>query len=65
MLTDSRSFLSYTRHEYFRRIMANLLAEYVNRGEFPYDLDKLIETASDIAYYNAMEYFNFNKESEK
>ncbi|MDR1706058.1 MAG: glucuronate isomerase, partial [Clostridiales bacterium] len=57
MLTDSRSFLSYTRHEYFRRIMANLLAEWVENGEFPNDFDKLAEIAKGIAYGNAKEYF--------
>ena len=59
MLTDSRSFLSYTRHEYFRRIMANLLAGWANNGEFPADFDKLAKIAKDIAYYNAKEYFGF------
>ncbi|MCL2407080.1 MAG: glucuronate isomerase [Defluviitaleaceae bacterium] len=59
MLTDSRSFLSYVRHEYFRRIMANHLANYVMRGEFPDDFNKLSEIASGIAYYNAKEYFGF------
>ena len=57
MLTDSRSHLSYTRHEYFRRITANLLAQWVLDGEFPNDYDKLREIAQGIAYYNAKEYF--------
>jgi len=59
MLTDSRSFLSYTRHEYFRRIVANLLAEWVENGEFPNDEEKLLEIASGISYTNAKEYFGF------
>ena len=59
MLTDSRSFLSYTRHEYFRRIAVNLLAEWVENGEFPNDEEKLIEIACGISYENAKEYFGF------
>ncbi|ANE48378.1 glucuronate isomerase [Paenibacillus swuensis] len=59
MLTDSRSFLSYTRHEYFRRILCNLIGEWVERGEVPDEremLDKLIE---GICYENARTYFRF------
>ena len=59
MLTDSRSFLSYTRHEYFRRIVANLLAEWVENGEFPNDEEKLAEIAKGIAFANANSYFGF------
>ncbi len=59
MLTDSRSFLSYTRHEYFRRILCNLLGELVENGEFPNDLDTLSEIVKDISYYNAVRYFDF------
>jgi len=59
MLTDSRSFLSYTRHEYFRRIMVNLLAEWVENGEFPNDEAKLTEIARGISYENARGYFGF------
>ena len=59
MLTDSRSFLSYPRHEYFRRIMVNLLANWVLAGEFPNDFEKLSQIAKDIAYYNAKEYFEY------
>ena len=58
MLTDSRSFLSYPRHEYFRRIMVNLLAGWVINGEFPNDFEKLSQIARNIAYYNAKEYFD-------
>ena len=59
MLTDSRSFLSYTRHEYFRRIVANMLADWAIKGEFPNDFDKLAEIGRNIAYYNAKNYFDF------
>jgi len=56
MLTDSRSFMSYPRHEYFRRIMVQVLADYVDNGEFPADMDKLKQIASGIAYKNAAAY---------
>ncbi len=59
MLTDSRSFLSYTRHEYFRRIMCNLIAEYVVNGEYPQDEEILGEIVQNISYENAKNYFNF------
>ena len=59
MLTDSRSFVSYTRHEYFRRILCNLLGKWVEEGEYPADFEKLEEIAKDICYYNAKNYFNF------
>jgi glucuronate isomerase len=59
MLTDSRSFVSYTRHEYFRRIMCNLLGKWVEEGEYPDDLEQLKQIAADISYYNAREYFEF------
>ncbi|MDO4198713.1 MAG: glucuronate isomerase [Erysipelotrichaceae bacterium] len=59
MLTDSRSFLSYPRHEYFRRIMVNLIADYVNKGEYPEDEDALKMLIHDISYNNVVGYFNF------
>ena len=59
MLTDSRSFLSYTRHEYFRRIMCNLIGTWVENGEFPQDYKILGKIVSDISYYNAKNYFGF------
>ncbi len=59
MLTDSRSFVSYTRHEYFRRILSNLLGKWVEEGEYPADLDTVKEIARDICYFNAKNYFNF------
>ncbi len=58
MLTDSRSFLSYTRHEYFRRILCNLIGNWVENGEFPADMDTLGEIVTDISYNNAKRYFN-------
>lgn len=60
MLTDSRSFLSYTRHEYFRRIMCELIGDLVENGEFPADMDTLSEIVKDISYNNAVRYFGFN-----
>lgn len=59
MLTDSRSFLSYTRHEYFRRILCNLIGHWVENGEYPNDEESLAKIVSDISYYNAKNYFNF------
>lgn len=60
MLTDSRSFLSYTRHEYFRRIMCNLIGGWVENGEFPEDYDILGDIVKNISYNNAINYFKFN-----
>ena len=59
MLTDSRSFVSYPRHEYFRRIMCNLIGGWVEDGEYPADYNRLTEIVRGIAYYNAKNYFNF------
>jgi len=59
MLTDSRSFLSYTRHEYFRRTLCNLLGRDVENGEIPADLDLLGQMVEDICYNNAKNYFSF------
>lgn len=59
MLTDSRSFVSYPRHEYFRRILCNLLGKWVEAGEYPCDMDALGKIVRGICYYNAKEYFNF------
>ncbi len=59
MLTDSRSFLSYTRHEYFRRILCNLVGNWVENGEFPADMEILGEIITDISYNNAKRYFQF------
>ena len=59
MLTDSRSFLSYTRHEYFRRILCNVIGTWVENGEYPSDIVQLGKMVQDISYYNAKRYFNF------
>ena len=59
MLTDSRSFVSYPRHEYFRRIMCNLIGGWAEDGEYPADYDTLTKIVQGIAYYNAKNYFNF------
>jgi glucuronate isomerase len=59
MLTDSRSFLSYTRHEYFRRTLCNLLGNDVENGEIPRDMELLGKMVEDISFNNAKEYFNF------
>ncbi len=59
MLTDSRSFLSYPRHEYFRRILCNLIGTWVEDGEFPNDKALLEEIISDISYGNTKRYFQF------
>lgn len=60
MLTDSRSFLSYTRHDYFRRIMCALIGGWVDNGEYPADMKSLKEIVEGISYYNAVKYFGFN-----
>ena len=59
MLTDSRSFVSYPRHEYFRRILCNLIGKWVEEGEYPEDYEALKEIIEGICYYNAKEYFKF------
>lgn len=61
MLTDSRSFLSFPRHEYFRRILCNLLGNDVVNGELPADEQWLGKIVSDICYHNAVNYFEFDK----
>ena len=59
MLTDSRSFLSYTRHEYFRRILCNLIGTWVENGEYPNEIEFLGKMVQDISYYNTKNYFGF------
>lgn len=59
MLTDSRSFLSYTRHEYFRRTLCNLLGNDVENGEIPNDMELLGQMVENISFNNAKNYFNF------
>jgi glucuronate isomerase len=58
MITDSRSFLSFPRHEYFRRIICNLFAEEMEKGLLPNDEAWMGAILKDIAYNNAKEYFN-------
>ena len=60
MLTDSRSFLSYTRHDYFRRILCDVIGEYVVNGEYPEDMNYLSTIVSDICYNNTKNYFEFD-----
>ncbi len=59
MLTDSRSFLSYTRHEYFRRLLCNILGNDMASGLIPDDIEMVGKMVQDIFYYNAREYFVF------
>ena len=61
MLTDSRSFLSYPRHEYFRRILCNLFGEEIENGEMPNDIKWVGKVIQDICYHNANNYFGWNK----
>jgi glucuronate isomerase len=60
MLTDSRSFLSYPRHEYFRRVLCGLLGEWVEQGKYPNDPKMLAKLVRDISYNNAVRYFGFD-----
>lgn len=59
MLTDSRSFLSYPRHEYFHRILCDLIGEWHSIGEVPDDFELLGNMVKAISYENAAYYFNF------
>ena len=59
MLTDSRSFLSYPRHEYFRRILCDLVGTDVENGEIPNDIEMTGKLVGDVSYYNARDYFGF------
>ncbi|MVZ66278.1 glucuronate isomerase [Sphingobacterium sp. DK4209] len=59
MLTDSRSFLSFPRHEYFRRILCDIFAEDIVKGELPHDMEWIGKIVQDICYYNAKAYFPF------
>jgi glucuronate isomerase len=56
MLTDSRSFLSYPRHEYFRRILCNLLGRWVENGEYPADMETLLRMVRAICFDNVRQY---------
>ena len=59
MLTDSRSFLSYPRHEYFRRLLCNILGTEIEKGIIPNDMKLIGGMVQDICYYNAKKYFGF------
>ena len=63
MLTDSRSFLSYTRHEYFRRLLCNILGRDMQRGLVPDDIELVGALVADISYRNARDYFGFSARS--
>jgi len=63
MLTDSRSFLSYTRHEYFRRVLCNLLGGQIERGEIPFDRDLVGGMVKNICFANARAYFRLGLDS--
>jgi glucuronate isomerase len=62
MLTDSRSFLSYPRHEYFRRVLCNLLGTEMQQGLLPDDIELIGSMVQDICYHNAAGYFGFEVE---
>ncbi len=59
MLTDSRSFVSYPRHEYFRRILCDVIGEWIELGEYPLDIDTLAQMVCDISYNNTKDFFGF------
>jgi glucuronate isomerase len=61
MLTDSRSFLSYSRHEYFRRLLCNILGKEIERGLIPNDMSLVGNMVKDICYFNAKRYFKFDE----
>jgi glucuronate isomerase len=61
MLTDSRSFLSYTRHEYFRRILCNEVGKLVENGEYPNDIEFLGKMIENICFNNAKAYFDSHR----
>jgi glucuronate isomerase len=58
MLTDSRSFMSYPRHEYFRRLLCNMLGDDIEKGHLPRDLGLVSPLVSQVSYTNAKSYFN-------
>ena len=59
MLTDSRSFLSFPRHEYFRRLLCNLFGEEIENGELPNDIEWIGKVVQDICFKNAKNYFSW------
>ena len=60
MITDSRSFLSYPRHEYFRRVLCNLLGKDIEKGELPDDMELIGNMVKDICFRNAVRYFGID-----
>jgi len=60
MITDSRSFLSYSRHDYFRRLLCNLLGNDVQAGRLPDDIALLGRVVEDVCFKNARSYFGFD-----
>lgn len=64
MLTDSRSFLSYPRHEYFRRILCDLFGDDIENGELPADMNWIGQVVRDICYNNARQYFNWQADTQ-
>ena len=63
MVTDSRSFLSYPRHEYFRRVLCNLIGTWVEKGEVPNDIELLGQMVRDICFFNAKNYFKLGEDT--
>ena len=59
MITDSRSFLSYSRHDYFRRLLCNILGDDVRRGRLPDDRKLLSNLVANVSFFNARDYFGF------
>jgi hypothetical protein len=64
MITDSRSFLSYPRHEYFRRILCDLFGDEIENGELPNDMNWTGKVIQDICFYNAQNYFGWKERSQ-
>jgi glucuronate isomerase len=64
MLTDSRSFLSFPRHEYFRRILCDLFGDDIENGELPADIEWIGKVIQDICYNNAKNYFNWHADQQ-
>jgi glucuronate isomerase len=65
MLTDSRSFLSFPRHEYFRRLLCNMLGEEMENGELPNDMELVGKLVADVCFHNAKNYFNWQQLDKK
>jgi glucuronate isomerase len=61
MLTDSRSFLSFPRHEYFRRLLCSIIGSDIENGLMPNDMELASELVKNVCYYNAKDYFRFHE----